>query len=121
LTDLPLKIVLQEALGSGFPSNIILSLSAFMLFVIKYSLWLVLPLTMLGLALISYKAAIYVGISYGKSMASAFDLYRFELRKKMHLGMPENLQEEIIRNSILSSFFFTGRTKSQVNYVHPEE
>src|SRR5688500_18176561 len=114
LTDLPLRITLQEALYSGIHSSIISTLSAFMLFVIKYSPWLALPLIMLGLTFVSYRAAIYVGISYGKSMASAFDLYRFELRKKMHLGIPTNLQEEIVRNRILSSFYFTGRTKSQV-------
>jgi hypothetical protein len=120
-TDLPLKIILHEGIIAGFPTNVIQLLTAITIFLIKYSPWLLLPAVMSALAVISYKAAIYVAASYGKSIASAFDLYRFELNKSMHLSLPKTLLEEKQRNILLSSFFINAKTSRNIVYDHTNQ
>jgi hypothetical protein len=118
LTDLVLRTILNESASANFPWNIVLVLSSILTFVVKYSPWLGIPAVMLALTYASYKASIYVGIAYGKGIMSAFDLYRFEVRKTMHLSLPKNLAEERKRNLILSSFLINGKTIRDVNYEH---
>lgn len=46
------------------------------------------------LALLGYSAAIQAARSYGELIKAAFDLYRWELLKAMHLKMPANYEDE---------------------------
>ena len=58
--------------------------------------WYIIGLIALALSFLFYNQAVDSAINLGHAMRSAFDLYRFELLKKLHFKFPINSDEEIV-------------------------
>jgi hypothetical protein len=120
-------VIVNSAISDNFAINVVKTaipnrsaagLLISSLSVFAYGLWLIVPLAAFLMAWISYKAAIAAAISYGKGIEVAFDLYRFEIRKALHLPLPKDLREEKVKNIFLRGFLkvkniFVYRQKRQ--------
>ncbi len=82
-------------------------LSLFVL--LPHGLWLLVPIGALGLAWLSYRAAIAAAIGYGQTVHAAFDLHRFELWKAMHLPLPADRDAERKAARDLCAFLMQGK------------
>lgn len=60
----------------------------------RWAFFLIVGISGLILAWICYLAAVNQAISYGVLVRVAFDFYRHEILKKMHIPVPDNLMEE---------------------------
>jgi hypothetical protein len=73
--------------------------------------WTLLGLVPLGVAVVSYLAAITAAIGYGLAMQVAFDLHRFDLLRALRLVQPERQsgdEGEMVSNLRLSDFLRQG-------------
>jgi hypothetical protein len=66
-----------------------------------YGAWLLIPLGLYALAWLSYRAAIAIAIEYGTMMATAIDLYRFDLLEALRIRLPRDRAEELRTNAEL--------------------
>ncbi|HYO90361.1 MAG TPA: hypothetical protein VEQ40_01950 [Pyrinomonadaceae bacterium] len=80
--------------------------------------WLILPAITLLLAWLSYRAAIAAALAYGIGLQTAFDLYRFDLLKALHLALPADRTTEKKHNRELSDFMRQG-VPVNLQYKHP--
>lgn len=60
----------------------------------------------LGLASACYRAAVSQAMSYGNLLRVAFDLYRHDILKQMHLPIPDNLRDERILWDALNQWIY---------------
>lgn len=81
--------------------------------------WLLLALIPLAVAGTAYRAAVHAAVGYGETVATAFDLHRFELLRALHLPLPADNVAEAAANRELSLFWRQGRPP-QWEYEHPE-
>lgn len=72
--------------------------------VIRHSWWSFVPAAFLGLAWLSYRAALNSATDHGALFATAFDLHRFDLIKNLHYPLPETVEDEWAFNQALSAF-----------------
>jgi hypothetical protein len=84
----------------------------------RYPLWWLLPLAVLALSVLSYRAAVAAAVSYGESLHVTFDLYRFDLLTALHLPLPADNEEERELNRRLSTWLRQGG-KPPPSYDHP--
>jgi hypothetical protein len=98
-------------------SSFLVSVTAFVLTIVTYSAWLIIPVTMVFLAWLTYKSALSAATEYGKGINSAFDMNRFELLKALHFPLPKNLEKEKINNYKLSQFLVVN-LPYDVEYLH---
>jgi hypothetical protein len=70
--------------------------------------WRLLPLGIIALAWISYKAAVRAAASYGQALFVAFDLHRFDMIRALHYPLPNSRAEELAFNERLSDFLTMG-------------
>jgi hypothetical protein len=90
-------------------------------FLITHTPWLLFPAFTMLLAWLSYRAAIIAALSYGVTFESAFALYRFELRKALHLQLPATTTQEKEWNERLSRFLSEwGWGYDELEYSHGE-
>jgi hypothetical protein len=71
--------------------------------------WWLLPIISLGellLGWICYSAAVSQAKDYGKVIRVAFDLYRHEILKQMHLPVPDNLTDERLLWASLNKWLY---------------
>jgi len=61
--------------------------------------WLSIPLALYALAWLAYRSAIAIATEYGSMVATAIDLYRFDLLRALHIRLPRNLDEELKTNA----------------------
>jgi len=71
------------------------------------------------LAWLAYRGACTAAIAYGEGLDTAFDLYRFELLKTLHLPLPDTWESERAANTELTAFFLQGEPMP-LPYKHPE-
>jgi hypothetical protein len=86
--------------------------------------WLSVPLADLVLAWLSYRGAVNAAIAYGVDMGTAFDLYRFDLLRAMHLRLPDNPTAERRisgRVSELCQRNIPERRLRSIVYEHPAD
>lgn len=76
-----------------------------------HPLWLASPVTILALAIVAYRSSIRVSLAYGRSIENAFDLYRFDLLKALHLPLPQSRLSELRSNQKLSEFLATATSE----------
>ena len=86
--------------------------------------WLALPIAMSAAAGVCYRAAVLAALRYGLLTASAFDLYRFDMIKAMHLPLPRNLDAEVEQNFRLGRLLMAAEVLPQDvrrawRYKHP--
>ena len=62
----------------------------------------------LVIAWIAYRGALSNALLYGQQIKTAFDLYRFELLKKMQVPLPKNLGEELQTWQDLKDFIYNN-------------
>ena len=80
----------------------------------------VVPVGLLGLAWLSYRAAVSAAVAYGDGLRLAFDLSRFELLRTLHLPLPADSDSELAANRRLSAFLALGKPL-QVAYQHDQQ
>lgn len=83
----------------------------------RYLWWMSLPLGFLLLAYLSYRSACSAALLYGQALKVAFDLYRFDLTKALHLPLPATLHKERVANYALCDFLRQGK-ETDFNYLH---
>jgi hypothetical protein len=85
-----------------------------------FTAWFALPLILLILSWISYRAAIRAALSYGRVLHMAFDLHRFDLLTALHYPLPRNIEEQhdLARRI---SLFFAVDVPVGVNHYHESE
>ena len=91
--------------------------------------WMLLvPSTLLLLAVAAYRAAIAAAANQGVAMSVAYDLHRFDLLESLPLSLPATPENEAARNRELSHFFEVSdgmpdppSAEEELNlfYVHP--
>jgi hypothetical protein len=81
--------------------------------------WRLLPLAILVLAWISYRAAIRAAANYGQALYVAFDLHRFDMIRALHYPLPTSRDEELALNERLTTFFTAGVVPDD-DYQHPD-
>jgi hypothetical protein len=79
----------------------------------------VVPMGLLGLAWFAYRAAVSAAVAYGDGLRLAFDLYRFDLLRTLHLPLPQDSGSELAANLRLSEFLALGKSL-HVAYQHAE-
>jgi len=84
----------------------------------RYPLWWLLPLAVLALSLLSYRAAVAAAVAYGESLHVTFDLYRFDLLTALHLPLPADNEAEREQNRRLSTWLRQGG-QPPPTYRHP--
>lgn len=86
--------------------------------------WNLVWLSAMALSWVAYRGTIAAASSLKVVLASAFDLYRFNLLSALHLPLPDDLTQEIDRNKTLSEFLAFPEGKSPlspgIKYYHPE-
>ena len=87
-------------------------------FLYKQTWWLSVPAATLFLAWLSYKGAVAAALAYGNSIQTAYDLYRFDLLKALHLPLPVDRDSEKKSNRELSDFLRQGLAEN-FKYEHP--
>jgi hypothetical protein len=93
----------------------------------RLDLWSLLPLVMTLLAILAYRGAIRLARGHRRLLETAFDLYRFDMIKGLHYGLPPDPRAERAFNLALSDFL-AGRTSlakhqdlGNVPFVHPSD
>ena len=66
---------------------------------------LIVPVLLVLLALAAYRAAISSARQLGLTMVVAYDLYRFDLIRGLHLELPVTPEAEAERNRVITRFF----------------
>jgi hypothetical protein len=69
----------------------------------------VVPVGLLGLAWLSYRAAVSAAVAYGDGLRLAFDLSRFDLLRTLYLPLPQDSDIELAANRRLSAFLALGK------------
>lgn len=111
----PLNLAVYSNILGHFPPNVLYTF----MFMLNYSWWLTLPAITLLLSWLSYKSAKTVALEYGEAIKAAFDLYRFDLLKCLHMPLPANSEIERERKIKNSQIFFSTNTilESIINTV----
>ena len=97
------------------------SITNLLLVLVSYSTWLLFPLSMFIMSLLSYRSALSAAGAYGKAINAAVDINRFELLKSLHIPLKSNLKDEKEQNQYLSNFFVYGYPYSKITYKHDGE
>lgn len=85
---------------------------------VPHEWWLAVPAGCLVLAWLAYRASVTAALAYGEAVRSAFDLHRFDLRRALHLPLPETRSAERAENAELSAFLVQDWDVDFV-YEHP--
>jgi hypothetical protein len=85
----------------------------------NYGWWNLLGLGLLGLAWLSYRAALAAAKAYGTTVEAAFDLHRFQLLKALHVGLPPDGMTERKLNELVSEYL-AGQESWSLDYRHEE-
>lgn len=80
--------------------------------------WLAVPAGCLLLAWLAYRASVTAALAYGEAIRSAFDLHRFDLRRALHLPLPDTRSAERAENAELSAFLVQD-WDIDFRYEHP--
>lgn len=89
---------------------ILLALGGGIAVIVIHWLWWVFLVTVLGgllLAWVCYRAAISQAGDYCVAVQVAFDLYRYDVLKQMHIPLPDNLFEERLLWDLLNKWLYT--------------
>ncbi|HEY0406789.1 MAG TPA: hypothetical protein VGC89_13745 [Pyrinomonadaceae bacterium] len=98
----------QLDLAARFCATFLFAAAFSIAFLYRQGWWLIVPAVTLLLAWLSYRAAIAAARAYGLGLQTAFDLYRFELLKALHLALPVDRTTEKKSNRELSDFMRQG-------------
>jgi hypothetical protein len=88
--------------------------------------WLLVPAATAILAWVAYRSAVQAAIAYGKEIAVAFDLHRFEMVRGLHFPLP-SAAEEVAFNRRITKFLLNQLTRDDPaahdypDYQHPDE
>jgi hypothetical protein len=99
--DLRLQLDVAVRFAAMFVASAVVSAGL----LLTHGWWLLLPLGLLLLAVISYAAAVSAASAYGMAVESAFDLHHLDLRTALHLRLPDDRAAERAQNRTLSLFF----------------
>jgi hypothetical protein len=69
------------------------------------------------LARVCYLAAVSQAVDYGESVRVAFDLYRHDLLKQMHIPLPDNLFEERLLWELLNKWLYSYTPPWEISTV----
>lgn len=78
----------------------------------RYDLFLISTLGWI-LALVGYFSALQAALTFSELFKAAFDLYRWDLLKALHLKLPENYKVERKLWEVISQFFYRNYPPSQ--------
>lgn len=85
-----------------------------------YGPWLLIPLGLYTLAWLAYRAAIAIAIEYGTMMATAIDLYRFDLLKALHVPLPRSRAQELRINNKLCEVLSQATADVRLRLTHDD-
>jgi len=91
-----------------------------LLLLYSHGWWMLLPIGFLILTYMAYRSALSAAVLYGQGLRVAFDLYRFDLLRALHLPLPATLEKEYAANSILCDFLRQG-VPINFYYMHKSE
>jgi hypothetical protein len=85
--------------------------------------WRAVPFVAVVLSFLAYRGALQTARSHGQLLATAFDLYRFDMVKALRYPLPKTVEEELDLNRQISEFL-QGRNRAVdlmdgIRYVHP--
>jgi hypothetical protein len=88
--------------------------------------WLSAPLVAAALGFVAYLGTVRTAQEHGRLLATAVDLYRFDMIAKLHYKLPTTAEEEWDFNVALSDFFAHGDQEARdvmadYSYVHAEK
>lgn len=86
-------------------------------------LWWLLGVVFFGgllLARVCYLAAASQAVDYGTSVRVAFDLYRHDILKQMHIPLPDNLFEERLLWELLNKWLYSYTPPWEISIAHVE-
>jgi hypothetical protein len=92
--------------------------------VARFDGWSLLPAAFVVFALIAYRAACQTARHHAVTLATTYDLHRFDMLKALHLPLPGDAEQEYIENLRLSEFFgneplLSESERADWKYVHP--
>lgn len=108
----------QLDLAARFCATFLFAAAISIAFLYRQGWWLIVPAITLLLAWLSYRAAVAAALAYGIGLQTAFDLYRFDLLKALHLALPVDRATEKQSNRALSDFIRQGKPVNFL-YEHP--
>lgn len=95
-------------------------------FMWKHGLWLLLALVPYAVAFAAYRGAVVIAHEYGTSLAVLIALNRFTLYDRLHLPLPDDIEDERRNNRLLINVLRLDNTEvekrlneSYLDYVHP--
>lgn len=83
--------------------------------------WLLVALVPYAVAYVAYRGAVAAAQEYGVALSVMVSLSRFELYERLHLGLPDDLADEVKRNKRLSYILGDDealRPSANVRYKH---
>jgi hypothetical protein len=80
--------------------------------------WWLIPLLAFGLSVLAYRAAVSAAVAYGQALDVAFDLYRFDLLRALHLPLPSDNAIECTQNEQLTTWL-RQNGPPPASYEHP--
>jgi len=89
------------------------------LFLWNDGLWLAVATVPYSLAYLFYRGAVVTAHEYGTAVAALVDLNRFTLYERLHLPLPEDIDEELKLNERLSSVLDFNKTPGLL-YLHSD-
>ncbi|MFQ5578020.1 MAG: CHAT domain-containing protein [Anaerolineae bacterium] len=70
---------------------------------------------------LAYRLMLPVARNYADLIEAAFDLYRWELYKHLHLPLPVDSAGEVAQGKQLSELIWRGPVREAITYVHPDK
>jgi hypothetical protein len=111
------RVQLDLAVRMSFTS-LIATLVA-VIFLWTDGLWLIVSTVPYGLAYLFYRGAVVTAHEYGTAVAALVDLNRFILYERLHLPLPEDIDEELKLNEQLSAVLDFNKTTGLL-YMHSD-
>jgi hypothetical protein len=111
------RVQLELAIRTAFLSLIAAVATVVLLW--RQGGWLLLALLPYAVAFFAYRGAVAVAHEYGMSLAVLVDLNRFRLYERLHVELPNDIDDERRLNDELMRLFAAKRNIRPVPYAHP--
>jgi hypothetical protein len=89
-------------------------------FLCRDGAWLLVAMIPSSFAYLAYRGAVITAREYGIAMMTLVDLNRFSLYERLHLPMPQNIEEERTANKRLMQLLEANSKHVFMRYSHPQ-
>ena len=88
------------------------------LFLWPYRLWVLIAAIPYALAYLSYRGSVVAADHYGSALDTLINLDRFMLYQRLHLKLPDSIEEEKTTNASMAQLF-NYSPDEPITYEHP--